>query len=247
MPLTTSWDDGHPLDMRLAERLARHGIPGTFYVPQRNLEGLPVMSEAQMRALDGPFEIGSHTFDHAYADGTTLAAWTKSMQRGKASLEQTLGHVVDGFCYPGGQRHRGATAAVAGAGFRWARTVLGMCLDAGGNPYCMPTTMQMYPHGRSVLLRNALSGRRWTSRLPVAARMLRESDWTRRAIRLLEAAAESGGVLHFWGHSWEIDRDELWGGLDTVLAESARLFAPSDRVTNGQLADLAYSARSGPP
>src|SRR5688500_11915407 len=40
--VTTSWDDGHPLDIRLAEMLARHGVAGTFYVPLR-YEGVPVM------------------------------------------------------------------------------------------------------------------------------------------------------------------------------------------------------------
>jgi len=247
MPLTTSWDDGHPTDLRLADRLARHGIPATFYVPQRNLEGLPVMSAAQLRELDGPFEIGSHTFDHAYADRTALPTWADSMQRGKAALEQALGHPVEGFCFPGGQRHRGAIAAVASAGFRWARTVLGMCLDAGDDPYSMPTTLQMYPHGRSVLMRNAISGGQWMHRWPIAIRMLHEPDWTRRSIHLLEATAESGGVIHFWGHSWEIDRHDLWGGLDMVLAEASRLFPSGERITNGQLADRVYSARSGPP
>ena len=31
--ITTSWDDGHPLDLRVAELLAKYGLQGTFYVP----------------------------------------------------------------------------------------------------------------------------------------------------------------------------------------------------------------------
>jgi len=30
--VTTSWDDGHELDLRLASELAAHGMAGTFYV-----------------------------------------------------------------------------------------------------------------------------------------------------------------------------------------------------------------------
>jgi hypothetical protein len=31
--ITTSWDDGHPSDLRVAELLIKHGLRGTFYVP----------------------------------------------------------------------------------------------------------------------------------------------------------------------------------------------------------------------
>ena len=30
--VTTSWDDGHRTDLRLADRLAAHALKGTFYV-----------------------------------------------------------------------------------------------------------------------------------------------------------------------------------------------------------------------
>ena len=34
--LTTSWDDGHPLDLKLADLLARYPIPAALYVPLGN-------------------------------------------------------------------------------------------------------------------------------------------------------------------------------------------------------------------
>ena len=60
--ITTSWDDGHPLDLRVAELLAKHGLPGTFYVPMRAEHG--TMTTAQLRELSGAFEIGAHTVHH---------------------------------------------------------------------------------------------------------------------------------------------------------------------------------------
>ena len=63
---TTSWDDGHPLDARVAELLSAHGFRGTFYMPLSNREGLPVMPPADVRRLGQGFEIGSHTIDHCY-------------------------------------------------------------------------------------------------------------------------------------------------------------------------------------
>lgn len=53
---TTSWDDGHPLDLRLAELLVTYGFRGTFYVPCRNWQGEPVLSGRELRDLGRGFE-----------------------------------------------------------------------------------------------------------------------------------------------------------------------------------------------
>ena len=36
--VTTSWDDGHPLDLKVADILSEFGIQGTFYVAPYNRE-----------------------------------------------------------------------------------------------------------------------------------------------------------------------------------------------------------------
>src|SRR6266508_120764 len=62
--ITTSWDDGHPLDIRLAELLANHGLKGTFYVPL-NYHGHDVLDWSQLAYLRQlGMEIGSHTLTH---------------------------------------------------------------------------------------------------------------------------------------------------------------------------------------
>ena len=62
LAITTSWDDGHPLDLRIAELLTKYDLQGTFYVPLHNSR--PTMSPAQIRELAGSFEIGAHTVNH---------------------------------------------------------------------------------------------------------------------------------------------------------------------------------------
>lgn len=37
--VTSSWDDGHPLDLRVADLLARCGVKGTYYVPGSGTPG----------------------------------------------------------------------------------------------------------------------------------------------------------------------------------------------------------------
>ena len=60
--ITTSWDDGHPLDFRVAEMLSRHNLRGTFYVP-RTADNA-TMSAAEVRELGASFELGAHTLAH---------------------------------------------------------------------------------------------------------------------------------------------------------------------------------------
>jgi len=65
---TTSWDDGHPMDNRLAELLAKYDIQGTFYIPATNIEGRSTLTEKDIISLSSSFEIGGHTYSHIYLD-----------------------------------------------------------------------------------------------------------------------------------------------------------------------------------
>lgn len=232
MLFTTSWDDGHPLDERVAGLLARHGFQGTFYVPLSNREGLPVMDSAALRRLGLGFEIGSHTLDHCYANRVPAAEWAQQVRDGKAALEQQLGHRVAGFCYPGGKLGPGSKASVQAAGFAYARTVVNLHLDAGHDPYLLPTTLQMYPHRRSVLLRNWLRGGSRLARAPAARLALLGGGHALQLRSLLAAAQARDGVFHLWGHSWELEQHGLWAALDQFLAIAASLVPPRARVNN---------------
>ena len=45
--VTTSWDDGHPLDFKIASLLEEYNLKGTFYIPKANCENL-VMEEEEI-------------------------------------------------------------------------------------------------------------------------------------------------------------------------------------------------------
>jgi len=61
---TFSIDDGHPLDLKIAEALARKKYKAIFYLPIKNSEGLPTLNKKQILFLSKHFEIGSHTYHH---------------------------------------------------------------------------------------------------------------------------------------------------------------------------------------
>ncbi len=237
---TMSVDDGHPLDLQMADLLERHRIRATFYVPITNDEGLPVLAPAAMRELAQGFELGSHTRSHRFLTTLSAADAWRQISEGKQMLEDCLGSAVCGFCYPGGHYRRIHRLQVRSAGFAYARTTQNLRTDTGHHPFMMPTSAQFYPHTRTVFLRNFLSQCAWPSRAVALRVALAEPDWLRRLHRLLDLAIAQHGVFHLWCHSVDIERLQLWAALDGFLQRVARNFAPAERLCN---ADLLSPAR----
>ena len=69
--MTTSWDDGHPLDYRIAEMLQEYGLRGTFYIPKQASTGtMPARERVAAFLLDfaerldaGATSSGGHPVD----------------------------------------------------------------------------------------------------------------------------------------------------------------------------------------
>ena len=233
---TCSLDDGHPSDLRAAGILSRHGLSATFYVPITNSEGDAVLSAADIRALDGAFEIGSHTLDHRYLRSLAPDQARYQIVEGKRRLEDVLGHAVAGFCYPGGKYRRQHVGLVAEAGFRYARTVTNLHFDTGDQPFEIPTTLQFFPHDRNLYLRNFVKGGDWARRQDALKIAMRHEYWLDRLYALFDHSLAHGGVFHLWGHSSDIDRFGIWDEFDHFLAYASTCVARGNRLTNNQLA-----------
>lgn len=223
MIFVTSWDDGHPSDERIAEMLDRYGLSGTFYIPIRNSEGHAVMSFAAMRELDHRFEIGSHTLDHIYLPGLPVAECRRQINEGKHQLEDILGHEVGGFCYPGGKQNAAVRQMVKDSGFDYARGVDNFWLDCGVDRFNVPTTIQFYPHKRLTLWRNFVRRGNYIERYRAFACMAGDADWLDFMKYLTERYAETDSVVHIWGHSWEIEKNNMWKQLDDLLKHVSQL------------------------
>jgi peptidoglycan/xylan/chitin deacetylase (PgdA/CDA1 family) len=229
---TTSWDDGHPLDMRLGELLAGHGFGGTFFVPRANIEGRPVLSTNELRDLSREFEIGSHTHDHIRLDRVPVATASQQILDGKRRTEDELGSPVAGFCYPGGVHNAAIRGAVQTAGFRYARTISNFHIDASADLLRVPTTIQLYPHRRYTYAKNFVRGGAWDRRSGIFSIALRATSFEDTLRRMLECAVYRGGVFHLWGHSWEIEQENLWGVLERFLRHAAEVVERAHRVDN---------------
>src|SRR6266571_410568 len=90
--VTTSWDDGHKLDIRLAALLKQYGVKGTFYVcPQdREFQSEDLLSAQGLLSISKDFEIGGHTITHPHLTNVPLSQADDEIARSKTYLEELL-------------------------------------------------------------------------------------------------------------------------------------------------------------
>lgn len=233
--VTTSWDDGHPLDLRVAEILDGYGFRGTFYVPRRNREGRSVVSRRELAMLGARFEVGGHSFDHVRLTELSTSEASRQIHAIKAALEDELGRAIAGFCYPGGAHDPSIRELVRSAGFRYARTIENLWLAGATDHFQMPTTLQLYPHSRMTYVKNLVRSGHFLARARGAEVVLRGRPLGEVLRALLDRALATNGVFHLWGHSWELEEHGLWGELEAFLAYAR------DRVPLAQRVDNAAS------
>jgi len=213
--VTTSWDDGHPLDLRLAGMLSRYGVKGTFYVATENRQK-PVMRASELREISRSFEIGAHSLSHRKLRGLSRKTLQQEIRGGKAALEEILGRPVRMFCYPWGRHSRQVRFEVGRAGFVGARTTRQFCLRCKNDPLQMPTTMQAFPHPAWRYVRHCSRTANWHGMVNFW-RAGPTASMAHRACDLFHRARQEGGVWHLWGHSWELDAFNLWADVEAIL------------------------------
>lgn len=215
--VTTSWDDGHVLDHKMAQLLDRYALPGTFYVAPQNIEfnRSDRLDAVGVRHLSERFEIGGHTLRHIRLPQLSDEVAAADIRDGRSWIEDVTGEEVSTFCYVGGCYEPRHAEMVREQGFRLARTV-DRFATLPGPAMETPTTVNAYRHlvdGRAAR-RLAGGNLRRTARLFL--------NWDDLAILMFEKAVAEGGVYHLWGHSWEVDARGDWNRLERVFAHISR-------------------------
>jgi hypothetical protein len=233
--VTTSWDDGHPLDLRLAEVLAAAGVAGTFYVPL-SYPPMPRLSAEELRKLSAMgFEIGSHTMTHALLSDVPEADARRELVDSKHALEDIIGAQVSALCYPCGKFNRRAMRLVREAGYTLGRTTVPYRTSLAFDPMAMPVSYQLKRHGKFIHARHAIRTCDFAGLTEWMFRHGCASEPVALAASCFARARATSGVYHLWGHSWEVEQFRLWPALEAILALVAK--QPDVRyVTNTQLA-----------
>lgn len=237
--VTTSWDDGHPLDLRIAELLQKYGLRGTFYTPMISEWG--VMTARQIRDLGATFEIGAHTLEHRVLTTLSDDEAQREIFESKSWIEEVTGRPCAMFCPPQGRFTHRHVGMARNAGFVGLRTVELMSLGfprREGGVLVMPTTVQAHPHEMLTYAKNAVKRAAFGNLWRYIAHG-RASDWPTLAESLLRDAIEQGGVFHLWGHSWELQEYGQWSRLDNVLALMGELTDRTHSFTNGAICQHA--------
>lgn len=217
--ITTSWDDGHPLDMRVAERLASYGMLGTFYV-LLHAHKRSVMSRAQLQTLRHMgMEIGAHTLMHDELPKLHPDQARLELVHSREALEDILGEPVTSFCYPKGKFNQQVRSLAAQAGYAVARTTVAFHTTMRGDPLCMPVSLQMFPHAPAVHIKHALKEGNLRGILNWSTLWRLEHDPVKLSRRIVEHIQAHGGVYHLWGHSWEIEQYGLWEMFEAILQQ----------------------------
>ena len=247
--ITTSWDDGHPADLRIAEMLDRHGLRGTFYVPRAIESG--VMSPSQFKELAGRYEIGAHTLNHVLLTNAPDATAEQEIAGSKKWVEDQTGRACRMFCPPAGRFNSRHWRMFGAAGYRGVRTVEFVSLAPPRRRdglLEMPTTMQAFPHPAKNYVKNLIK-RLAVGNLRTYLLHGRSSAWPEMAQKMLGLARRTGGVFHLWGHSWEVEQTGQWSQLEQVLgllgeavAAGASADARVESLSNGDVCERFATA-----
>jgi peptidoglycan/xylan/chitin deacetylase (PgdA/CDA1 family) len=219
MIITTSWDDGCKQDLKLSELLVRYGVKGTFYVSINpiNSDIVPLDRSEIYILQDMGMEIGAHGVTHRVLPKLRYEEVLYEVAESKKYLEQLLGKQVESFCYPKGKYSSMVLRAVQQTGYLLGRTTVSFNTETSFAPFKMPVTFQFFPHKAEIHVRHALKEGNIRGLTFWLFKLHMETDLIRLTDKLLENILLHGGVLHVWGHSWEIERFGLWDKLEEVL------------------------------
>jgi peptidoglycan/xylan/chitin deacetylase (PgdA/CDA1 family) len=226
--VTTSWDDGSVIDLRLGALLTKYGMKGTFYIPNYS-NRVTILQNDELRELAAVHEIGGHSITHPHLTMIPQPEARTEIEGNKLYLEAVLGKKIRMFGYPFGEFNEETKTILRACGYIGARTVKFNGLSAAGDPY---------EFGVAVTAVN--------SRKDYAAEILQYfpmiptpslSDWEGRAKTLFDLAVAQGGVFHLWGHSWQIEENNDWDKLERVLKYISNK-AGVLYISNGETIDM---------
>jgi len=207
LTVTSSWDDNSTENLRLAELLHQYEIKGTFYIcaDHDKFNHFNQIRKDVFKIARKGFEIGSHSLTHP--DLTKTSKLYDEVYLSKIKLESYLGFRINCFSYPYGKYNLRVKRAVKKAGYQFARTINYVNISSTlKDPYiCGVTIMVPFRFG----LKNILSFK--VSPLNVL-------KWEKIAISIFNKMLKHGGIFHFWGHAWSIEKHKQWKKIEKFVA-----------------------------
>jgi len=222
MIVTTSWDDGHPLNLKLSDLLNKYNLKGTFYIHGSYLKSQKGRGEVLKIAKTQ--EIGAHTFSHCKLSQVSISRAKTEIEKGKTVLEDLLGRPVEMFAYPYGFFNDEIKKAVQEAGFLGACTTkecqcekpkdffeFGMSLHVYPHPFRKKDSSHL--HGPKVVFQPLQKNSKTILRLGLPLKSF--LGWPSFAENLFDYVYKNNkSIFRLFGHSHEIERYGMWDELE---------------------------------
>ncbi len=215
--VTTSWDDGHKLDLKLAQLLKKYKIKGTFYIAPQNREFTKnnLLNRNDILYLSKEYEIGAHTQTHQNLSKISLNQADWEIKKSKQYLENIVSNKIISFSYPYGAYNNEVSNLVKKSGYSLARTTKKYTYLKSIDNYQMPTSLECH----RISLLNSFSEIKSIYNLADhnLLQTIKFLDWEYIARAMFDEIYKNGGIFHLWGHSWVIDKWSEWDKLERVL------------------------------
>lgn len=223
MIVTTSWDDGHHQNLKIAHLLDRYKIKGTFYIAGNYLNE---ESRKEIIKVAENYEVGAHTFSHVDLTKLNKEQCVDEIKKGKEVLEQVVNKEIKMFAYPFGFFNEEIKSCIKKNGFLGARTVENFKLDKPQDFFEMGTTLQVYPfplrkrdathlHGPKVVLQPFF--RNFSKIIKCKLPVISFFSWNYLARNLFKYSLKKDGIFHLWGHAAELEKYDMWQELEDFL------------------------------
>ncbi len=199
--MTTSWDDGHPLDHRLAELLTRPRADRHVLRPAPDPERDHGRA-GRAGLADAGFEVGAHTLNHVFLDGADDATAEREIAGSRRWVQDVTGAGVPDVLPARREVRRPGAAADPRRRLRrppHGRADVGRSPRHAGGLAVLPTTVQAHPHGRGAYLRNAAQAA--VGGQPAGVRAGRGTDRLGGAASAqVDRVGRAAASFHLWGH-----------------------------------------------
>ncbi len=215
---TTSWDDGDPLDVRIADMLEEFGFVGTFYA-STGPGGRRQINDEDLTRIGSKHELGVHGQTHTIFPELPRSKLADEIRWAVEEMARfgNVGHVV---APPRGKINAATRRFIGRLGFAVRTGALVGSKAVKGNS--LEPTFQLYPHTWKTIIRNCVYRRR----VPIATlipALAGKGSPEYRFRQLLLAAARRQRYVHVWGHAADIERLNLWDPLRCLLRTAADL------------------------
>jgi peptidoglycan/xylan/chitin deacetylase (PgdA/CDA1 family) len=214
---TSSWDDGSVYDIKLSELLLKYDQKATFFIPLTNIEKRDVINPKQIADLCKNFEIGAHTVNHKLLTRISNEEAEYEIKQSKKELEKIINRPVSGFCFPGGKYKAIHLDYIHQAGFKYARTV--NMFKHTNNATVMNTSLQAFNHSKYTYFKHLLKRGYFIELFQYSISILSNNKWDGMLSDILDKqikndSMQKATIIHLWGHSWEIQKDNSWNQLE---------------------------------